>query len=250
MILVVDCGNTYSKLAYFKSKSEYTVYDISSAEINSENSFDQIIQNIKFLGEIKIVIISSVIPSKNKLLNVIFRKITQNVYFVSDLRDSLGISYKIDDIKQLGDDRIANSFYAIKNYNSHVVVVDFGTATTYDFVNGKKQYLGGMIMPGIRLSIESLAEKTENLSNIKFYNIDNLIGMNTNDAICAGILYSNLGAIEYIYNKSCELFGQKVVMIATGGFGEVVMQKKTIINHYDPDLTLKGLFLMAVEKLK
>jgi len=249
MILVVDCGNTYSNLALFISDQKYQKFSIASTLINSENSFDSIFEKIKKLGEVTTVLISSVIPSKNTIVERAFAKITHSVIFVSNIRSDLGISYKIDNLNELGDDRVANSFFAVNNFQTSVIVIDFGTATTYDFINSNSEYLGGAIIPGIRLGIESLAEKTENLSNIKFYNIDNLIGKNTNDAICAGILYSNLGAIEYIYKQGCNLLGCDLKVVATGGFGEVIMKKNTVIEYYDPDLTLKGLHQIAKNKL-
>jgi type III pantothenate kinase len=249
MILVVDCGNTYSNLALFLSDEKYQKFSIASSLITSENSFDSIFAEIRKLGKVSTVLISSVIPSKNSIVEKAFAKIATRIFFVSNIRSDLGIKYKIDHLNELGDDRVANSFFAVNNFKTSVIVLDFGTATTYDFINSDSEYLGGMIIPGIRLGIESLAEKTENLANIKFYNIDNFIGTNTNDAICAGILYSNLGAIEYIYKQGCDLFGCDLKVVATGGFGEVIMKQNTVIEYYDPDLTLKGLYQIAKHKL-
>jgi len=155
------------------------------------------------------------------------------------------MTFKVDDVSEVGSDRIANSFYAAELLAGPAIIVDFGTATTFDFISSDREYLGGVIMPGIRLSIESLASKTERLMQIDFKTPNDLIGHNTNDAICAGILYSNLGAIEYICTNSQKLFNAKPAVIATGGFGRVVMQNKTAIESYNPDITLQGLYLIS-----
>lgn len=246
MILAIDCGNTYSNIALFNSENEYQKFDIATKEIIALDSFDAVLAKIN-LEKVQAVIISSVVPSKNQLLREIFKQ--QKIIFVEEVLDKLELEFLLDNIKEVGADRVADSFYIAEKVQGAAIVIDFGTATTFDFVEDRR-YLGGVIMPGIRLSIESLASQTEKLNIIEFKTPKDLIGHNTNDAICAGILYSNLGAIDYICKNSLKVFKQKPYIIATGGFGRVVIKNETSIDAYDPDLTLKGLYLIFLQVQK
>jgi type III pantothenate kinase len=247
MIVVIDCGNTYSNIAFFESEHNYHKDSIATKDIVSMEAFADIFSKLPYKSQVTNVIVSSVVPSKNSLLKAIFKQLSKRVIFIEEIIDQLDMKFNVDNISEVGSDRIANSFYAAEIIKSPAIIIDFGTATTFDFISEKREYLGGVIMPGIRLSIESLASKTEKLTQIDFKTPKELIGHNTNDAICAGILYSNLGAIEYIYRNSQNILNGEPKIIATGGFGKVVMQNDTAIEIYDPDVTLKGLYLISIK---
>ena len=185
-------GNSYSNLAIFNDNKIVSKFSLSSDKLKSKNILIDLINDQTIFDAINKVIISSVIPSYNKRLFSLAKSVCNNVFFIEDILTKIDIGFEVDNVKEVGSDRIVNSFYAAEVIKDNCIVIDFGTATTFDFISKSRVYLGGLIMPGIRLSLESLAEKTEKLNNVKFTAFDELIGKNTSDAIRAGILYGNL----------------------------------------------------------
>ena len=245
MILVVDCGNTYSNFGLFATYDKYKKFNLPSESLLDNVLFSKINELVSKDVVVSKAIISSVVPSKNSLLSSVFKSLGIEAVFLEEITDILDINFQIDNINELGADRVANCFYACEKMQNPAIIIDFGTATTFDFISAKREYLGGVIMPGLQLAVSSLAEKTENLKEILFNPKDSLIGKNTEDAINSGILYGNLGAIEYMVNKSRKIFDEDVQIYATGGFGRIIAARTNFIEKYDPDLTLKALYLIA-----
>uniref|UniRef100_UPI00351527C1 type III pantothenate kinase n=1 Tax=Cytobacillus sp. TaxID=2675269 RepID=UPI00351527C1 len=152
-----------------------------------------------------------------------------------------GLNIKYENPRVVGADRIVNAIAAIHEYGSPLVIVDFGTATTYCYINENKQYMGGAIAPGIGISTEALYSRAAKLPRIEIARPDHIVGKNTVSAMQAGILYGYVGQVEGIVKRMKDQASQKPTVIATGGLAGLIAQESDIIDVVDPFLTLKGL---------
>ena len=155
-----------------------------------------------------------------------------------------GLNIKYDNPKEVGADRIVNAVAAIHEYGSPLIIVDFGTATTYCYINEDKQYLGGAIAPGIGISTEALYTRAAKLPRIEIARPEGVVGRNTVSAMQSGILYGYVGQVEGIVNRMKNESKQTPTVIATGGLASLIAQESSVIDIVDPFLTLKGLQLI------
>ena len=152
-----------------------------------------------------------------------------------------GLKVNIDNPKELGPDRIANSVGGFKVAKKTVVIIDLGTATTFDIVNNKKEYLGGSIAPGIKISLEALTSKTSSLKSVEISNPKSVIGKNTYEAIQSGLILGHASMIDSMLEKIILEIDSEPKIIITGGLGEIIQPILNIQTIYSKDLTLNGL---------
>lgn len=152
-----------------------------------------------------------------------------------------GLNIKYDNPKEVGADRIVNAVAAIQKYGGPLIVVDFGTATTYCYIDENKQYMGGAIAPGITISTEALYSRAAKLPRIEIARPDNIIGKNTVSAMQSGILFGYVGQVEGIVKRMKWQATQEPKVIATGGLASLIANESDCIDIVDPFLTLKGL---------
>ena len=152
-----------------------------------------------------------------------------------------GLKVNIDNPKELGPDRIANSVGGFKMAKKTAVIIDLGTATTFDIVNNKKEYLGGSIAPGIKISLEALTSKTSSLKSVEISNPKSVIGKNTYEAIQSGLILGHASMIDSMLEKIILEIDSEPKIIITGGLGEIVQPILNIETIYSKDLTLNGL---------
>ncbi len=152
-----------------------------------------------------------------------------------------GLNIKYDNPKEVGADRIVNAVAAIQQYGAPLIVVDFGTATTYCYIDENKQYMGGAIAPGITISTEALYSRAAKLPRIEIARPDNIIGKNTVSAMQSGILFGYVGQVEGIVKRMKWQATQEPKVIATGGLASLIANESDCIDIVDPFLTLKGL---------
>ena len=152
-----------------------------------------------------------------------------------------GLKVNIDNPKELGPDRIANSVAGYKIAESDVVIVDLGTATTFDVVNAKKEYLGGAIAPGIKISLDALTSKTASLKSVELDLPKKVVGKNTYEAIQSGLIYGHASMIDAMIEKLLQELGTKPKIILTGGLSETIKPALNLNAAYEEDLTLIGL---------
>ena len=156
------------------------------------------------------------------------------------LKQSANIKY--DNPKQVGADRIVNAVAAIEKYGSPLIVVDFGTATTYDLVTEDGRFVGGVTSPGIRTSANALWQQAAKLPEIEIRKPQYILAKDTVTSMQGGLVYGYIGQTEYIIRKMKEESGLgKINVVATGGLGKMIAQETSFINYYDANLTLKGL---------
>ena len=247
MILVVDIGNTNIVLGVYErdnligswrmlTKSEKTS-DEYGMEILSLLQYSSINYN-----KIRSVIVSSVVPNvMHSFTNSIKRYFKIDPIIVGP-GIKTGIMIKSENPKEVGADRIVDAVAAYELYGGPAIVIDFGTATTYDVISEKGEFLYGITSPGMQISADALWTKTAQLPNIEIKKPKSILAKNTVTSMQAGLVYGYIGQTEYIVKKvKEEMKNEAMVVVATGGMGRIISDATDCIDIYDPQLMLKGL---------
>ena len=249
MIICVDIGNTNIKYAiYDKDDLKFsfrvaTDFKKTSDEYGAQLTGMLTTKNVK-VEDIEGAIISSVVPS----LDYTIDKMCDLYLHIAPLHIApglkSGLNIRCDDAREVGADRIVNCVSAIVEYGEHkpMIVIDFGTATTFNIINEKYEFIGGIIAPGIKGSLDSLVNGTAKLPRVEIEAPDSIIAKNTVTNMQAGIVFGFAGLTEYIVKRiKKELKTNDVKTIATGGFSNVISKEIEGIDVVDKLLTLKGL---------
>ncbi|MBI1803837.1 MAG: type III pantothenate kinase [Ignavibacteriae bacterium] len=246
MILTIDIGNTDTVLGVFRGEKLLDEWRITSSLKRTD---DEVWPHVKlFSQESKInldkitgVAIASVVPALTDVFMVMTEKYlhVEPVIISGDMPE-LGMTIRYDDPKKLGADRICNAVAAYAKYGGPAIVVDFGTATTYDIVSKKGEFLGGMIAPGIETAASSLNRRTAKLPNAALQFPPSVIGTNTVACIQSGIMYGALDAMEGMIRRLRDILGKNTIVITTGGFSRIIAAKSTLVTHVEPALVLQG----------
>lgn len=246
MLLVADIGNTNITLGLYNEDQLLNTYRMTTWFKRTSDEYGFMINhflNVSHVSanDIKDVIISSVVPKiMHSFTNSIRRYLHKEPIIVGP-GIKTGISIKIDNPREVGADRIVDAVGAHYVYGGDILVIDFGTATTYEYVNAKGEYYGGCITPGLEISAQALSSNTAKLPEIEIKPTPKILNSNTITCMQAGIFYGYIGQCEYIIKKFKEELGKDLKVIATGGLGRIVSENTTYIDIYDPDLTFKGL---------
>src|SRR3954469_42247 len=246
MIFVFDVGNTNTVLGVYKNEELIHHWRIETHRNRTEDEYGMVIKSLFDhvhlpFSAIDGIIISSVVPPIMFALERMCQKYFRVKPFVVGPGIKTGLNIKYENPREVGADRIVNAVGAIHEYGSPLIIVDFGTATTYCYINEENQYMGGAIAPGIGISTEALYSKAAKLPRIEIARPEGVIGKNTVSAMQAGIVYGYVGQVEGIVKRMMEQSEKKPAVIATGGLASLIAQESTIIDVVDPFLTLKGL---------
>ena len=250
MVLTIDVGNSNIKCALFEEMRMVYYYRLSTDP--SKTSFEYGImlymlmqRDGKTIEEIEGIILSSVVPSMNFTIeHMISDFFNQKPMWVAP-GIKTGINLKYENPQTLGTDRIANAVAAYEYYGGPTIFVDFGTATTYGVMSAKGEFLGGVICPGIKLSMEALSDKTAQLPKIELIKPESVIAKNTIKNMQAGLVYGFVGQVDYIVRKmKAELGADNAKVVATGGTARMISSEAHCIDFIDGELTLKGLRLL------
>ncbi|WP_174734846.1 type III pantothenate kinase [Mesobacillus harenae] len=249
MIFVFDVGNTNIVLGVYDNEELKHHWRVETNRNKTEDEYGMIIKSLfdhegLSFSDIDGIIISSVVPPIMFSLERMCQKYFHLKPLVVGPGMKTGLDIKYENPREVGADRIVNAVAAIHEYGSPLIIVDFGTATTYCYVNEQKQYLGGAIAPGIGISTEALYSKAAKLPRIEIGRPDDIIGKNTVAAMQAGILYGYVGQVEEIVRRMRMKTPQSPTVIATGGLANLIAEESTVIDIVDPYLTLKGLQLI------
>ena len=244
---VIDAGNTDICVALIKNFKIIKIIKLKNIDIKDKNlllfkKFNQIKKILKIQKKIK-CIISSVVPEINyKLKKICFFFLREKPHFISVKKTKLNIKINLKNKNQVGADRIVNTVAVKSLYKTPALVIDFGTTTTFDVINNNGDYDGGVITPGINLSLKNLHNKTSQLPLIKFkkYN-KNIIGKNTKNAIQSGIYWGYVGLVTFIIKKIQTKFKKKIFCISTGGLSKIISKDISMINTINENLTILGL---------
>ena len=245
MLLVIDIGNTNIKIGFFKDDYLVVSGRIATHYRRTSDEYGLLITNLITIHNFAVkdingIMISSVIPD----LNYTFEHMCSFYFGIKPLvlgaGVKTGLNIKYDNPKEVGSDRIAVSVAAMKEYGSPLIVADFGTAATINVIGKNNDFLGGLICPGVKSSVNSLAETAAKLPKIELIAPKSIIGKSTVTNMQSGIFYSFVGMLEYIVKKiKQEEHLEDAKVIATGGLSEFVNKGTDIINHIDRRLSLK-----------
>ena len=241
-ILIGDIGNTLTKLCLINKKLKIIKeYNIETAEIIKEKSLIRFLSPVLKENLKRKILFSSVVPKVYRKINTFFKIKKYQVYEIKKLPLKNLIKIKIDKYNQLGSDRIANAIGAYSFYKKNCLIIDLGTATTFDIVRYPGVYEGGVIAPGVKLSILNLSRFTASLPIFNLKANSKIFGKNTKDALNAGFLWGYQGLINNIVKKIKTSFNCSFKIILTGGysktFSKLINNKSTI----EPNITIKGI---------
>ncbi|MCX7831594.1 MAG: type III pantothenate kinase [Actinobacteria bacterium] len=247
MILCVDVGNSETTIGLFEDGSLKYVFRFETKLNETEDEVAADLNSLLLLVRldfscIKGICLSSVVPSVTRSFLNMASKYFRGIRVVNiepGIRTGMPILY--ENPKEIGADRIANAVGCIERYGSPAIVVDFGTATTFDVISEKGEYLGGLIYPGIITSQRALFERAAKLSQVELKKPGRLIGRNTTESIQAGIVYGTAALVDELVRRIRDEMALNSKVIATGGLSFIVRNVSKEIEIFDPDLTLYGL---------
>lgn len=249
MILVLDTGNTNIVLGVYDKDQLIHHWRMETDRYKTEDEYGMQVKalfnhaGIEF-SQIHGIIISSVVPPIMFSLERMCQKYFGLKPLVVGPGVKTGLNIKYENPREVGADRIVNAVAAIDEYGPPLIIVDFGTATTYCYINEKGEYMGGAIAPGIGISTEALFARASKLPRIELTQPDNVVGKNTISAMQAGIVYGYVGQVEGIVNRIKAQSKEEPTVIATGGLANLIAAESTVIDTIDPYLTLKGLHII------
>ena len=250
MIFVIDVGNTNMTMGVFQGKKMEATFRIMTKTPRTSDEYGiMITQLLKNNGievtDIEGTIIASVVPDvMHSLTSSIIRYLKLKPLIVGPGVKS-GIKVATEDPRAIGADRIVDAAAAYEIYGGPVLVLDFGTATTYDLVDATGAFVSGVTAPGIRISAKALWEDAAKLPEIEIKKPDSILAKETITSMQAGLVYGQIGQTEYIVRHMKEEANLgEIKVVATGGLGRIIASETSMIDVYDPNLTLKGMNLI------
>lgn len=246
MLLVIDVGNTNIVLGVYKDTELLDHWRISTDRQRTTDEYGVLIRELFYLNDLRAddinaIIISSVVPPVVPTLE----RMCQRYFGLSPLLIGPGVKtgmdIRYDNPREVGADRIVNAVAAYEKYGGPVIIVDFGTATTFCAVDAKGVYLGGSICPGIGISTEALVQRTAKLPRIELKRTDSVICRNTIESMQAGVFYGFVGQVEGIVSRMRRELDMSARVVATGGLAVVIAPATKDIDVVEPMLTLEGL---------
>ncbi len=249
MLLVIDAGNTNVVFAVFEGNTLAGQWRISTDARRTADEYGvwltQVLEHAGIVpAKITGAVLASVVPQAIfDLRQLAKRYFHTELLVIGDPRLKLdtGVGVLIDNPAEVGADRLVNAFAAWKRYKQALIVVDFGTATTFDVVSKEGNYIGGVIAPGVNLSLDALQKAAAKLPTVAIQKPVKTIGTNTIGAMQSGIYYGYVGLIEGIAGRIKAEYGHNMKVIATGGLASLYAKACPLIEHLEPDLTIYGL---------
>ena len=252
MLLAFDVGNTNIVLGVFRDGELIQNWRLETDNNKSADEYGMIINQLfnyegLSIRDVKDIIISTVVPSVLYTLQHLSMKYFNRRAIVIGPGIKTGLTVKYDNPKQVGADRIVNAVAGLAKYGGPLIIIDFGTATTFCAITENYEYLGGTIAPGIKISSDALFEKTAKLPKVELEEPGQVICKNTIESMQSGLVYGHMGMIDYIVRKmKVELAkltpsGKEPLVIATGGLATLINNGVDCIDHVDKMLTLEGL---------
>jgi type III pantothenate kinase len=236
VLLALDVGNTSTGTALFKGGKLVRKVHFSSEPGIGQRIISQLV-GVKPTA----FYVSSVVPSLDSELRRLGKELKVPTVFI-DHRTPGDLTLVVDHPEEVGADRIANAYGALDLYPPPLIIIDSGTATTFDLINGDGEYMGGVIFPGIEIALQSLADHTEKLDRVDFFKPASPVGQNTGDCIRSGLYYGYIGSLTHFISLYKEMLGPHTRVLVTGGLIDVLKGDLTGIDRYDQDLIFRGIY--------
>ena len=243
--LAIDVGNTHTVLGVFRKEKLLTDWRIASTTERTEDETWLSLQ--LFCSHAKIspkdmrgVVISSVVPNLTGIYSMMAEKYLKAKPVIVSAALRLGIKVLYQDPMAVGADRLCNAVAAYTKFGGPAIVIDFGTATTYDVISKKGEYMGGVIAPGVETASAELHRRAAKLPRIELQLPKNVIGSNTVESMQSGILYGAVDAMEGMVKRIRNVIGKDARVIATGGYAKIIASQSPTVQHVEPALVLEG----------
>lgn len=247
MLLAIDVGNTHTLFALCDARSVLHSWRFSTHPHRTEDELAAMLEALMqkqalTLSAVARVIVSCVVPDLQFAIECFARKyIGAEAQIIGKHMKSLPMPVEIDRPEELGADRLVNAFAAWQQHQRALMVIDFGTATTFDVVDSGGAYVGGVIAPGVNLSLEALTNAAARLHGIPIRQPESVIGKNTTHAMQSGIYFGYMGMVNTIIEQTRREMPQIDYVVATGGLAELYSRGNPMIDCVDGDLTIRGL---------
>ena len=250
MLLAMDIGNTNTTIGIFEEKKLVATFRMTTKQQRTSDEFGidlcSLLEHNKIDRDtITAVVTASVVPDVMYSLNRALAKYLSLTAVNVEYGVETGIIIKTNNPEQVGADRLVDAVAAYEIYGGPVLIIDFGTATTYDVINEKGEFIAGITAPGIQTSADALSAKAAKLPRIEITKPDSILAKDTVTSMQAGLVYGQIGQTEYIVNQIKKELGLDTIkVIATGGLGVLLAHETECIDYYDANLTLEGMRLI------
>src|SRR5215510_3727163 len=249
MLLVIDIGNTNTVLGVYEDVRLVGHWRLETKSSQTADEYGILARNLFALANLEFsrirdMVVASVVPTLNSVLEQMALQYFKVKPLFVELGVKTGMFVFYDSSLDVGADRIVNAVAAFEKFGGLCIVVDFGTATTFDAISVRGEYLGGVIIPGFGISAEALFAKTARLPRVEIKAPSKLIGTSTVGSIQSGLYYGYIGLVDGILDRMIKELGPKTTVVATGGYASLIGRGTHFIQHVIPDLTLEGLRLI------
>ncbi|MCD6358602.1 MAG: type III pantothenate kinase [Dehalococcoidia bacterium] len=250
VLLAIDIGNTKVAIGVFRQDKIIATWHIATDTNKMIDEYAALLLNLLYYNkkitasDIEGAILCSVVPPLTPLFEQLCQQHLDVAPMVVGAGTRTGIRILMNNPKEVGGDRVANAIAGHKLYGGPLIIIDMGTATTFDVVSQEGDYLGGAIAPGMGIAAEALNRYTAQLPRVKLTAPSHVVGKNTISAMQSGIVFGYIGLIEGIIGRISNELGSSPRVIATGGLAEALTKITPAISDIDPDLTLKGLYFI------
>jgi type III pantothenate kinase len=244
MLLAVDVGNTQTALCIFRDSELVDHWRLATERSSTADELGVLLAGLLDFDDVDGICLASTVPVLVREWEALAAKWAHARLLVVGPGVKTGIPIRYDDPRELGPDRIANSIAARERYGAPVIVVDFGTSTNFDVVSPDGEYVGGVLAPGVEVSMEALFSRAARLVKVDYSAPETVIGKTTVSALQSGLVYGFAGQVDGIVGRIRGELGVDARAIATGGLADLVAPHAQTIERVDPFLTLEGLRLV------
>ena len=247
MLLAIDIGNTNTVLGVFQGEQLLTHWRLATQRDRTADEYGILCRNLFSLwnldrNHVRAVVVASVVPPVNPRIREMSREYFSLVPFFVDAAEQPLIPVRYRPATDVGADRIVNAVAAVNLYGTPAIVIDLGTATTFDVISGPGEYMGGVIAPGLGISAEALFTRAARLPRVEVRRPEQIVGTCTVESIQSGLFYGYVSLVAGLLSRIREQVPDGIV-IATGGFADSLAAELPEVQHIDPNLTLKGLHI-------
>lgn len=249
MLLAIDVGNTHTVLGLFEGETLRRRWRIVTEHSRTADEYSIVLWNLTRMGgveagQIKGIIVSNVVPPLQPVVEAMCTETFGQAPMVVGPGIRTGMPILYDNPREVGADRIVNAVAAYERNQSASIVVDFGTATTFDVVSPRGEYLGGVIAPGVGISLDALFSRTAKLRAVELVRPPRVVGRNTVNSIQSGVYFGYVSMVDGMVRRIQAELGETAKVTATGGFGELIASESETIEDVNEFLTLEGLRLI------